>query len=124
MTEINRASIGAIGEQLAAEHLRRRGFAIVERNYRTRWGELDIIACDGDTLVFAEVKARLAHAVPANPFDSIHPRKRRQVRRMAGRWLSERVDRPRARELRFDAIGVLLDTGGRLIRLDHVEAAF
>jgi putative endonuclease len=50
-----RHRIGELGEQLAAEHLARRGYRIVERNYRTRWGELDIVACDESTLTFCEV---------------------------------------------------------------------
>jgi putative endonuclease len=121
-----RRSTGSAGEQLAAEHLLRRGFDIVERNFRTRWGELDIIAFDGRTLVFCEVKCRRVpnRGASVDPFESVHLAKRTQVRRMAARWLVERRDRPRAQELRFDAIGVTLDARGRLIRLDHLEAAF
>ena len=117
---------GSAGEQLAAEHLLRRGFDIVERNFRTRWGELDIIAFDGRTLVFCEVKCRRVTAgrASADPLDAVRPAKRAQVRRMAARWLVERQDRPRAHELRFDAIGVTLDGRGRLLRLDHLEGAF
>jgi putative endonuclease len=54
-----RHHLGRLGEQLAAEHLVRRGFRIVERNYRTRWGELDIVAYDGQTLAFCEVKGAI-----------------------------------------------------------------
>lgn len=117
-----RRSLGASGEQLAAEHLQRRGFDVLERNYRTRWGELDLIAYDGDTLVFCEVKARRAGA--GRPFDALHAGKQRQVRRMAASWLAERSDRPRAPHLRFDAIGVTIDVQGRLVAVDHLEAAF
>jgi putative endonuclease len=121
-----RRHTGSAGEQLAAEHLLRRGFDIVERNFRTRWGELDIIAFDGRTLVFCEVKCRRAQgpAPGMDPLESVRAGKQAQVRRMAARWLVERRDRPRAEELRFDAIGVTLDAAGRLIRLDHLEAAF
>jgi putative endonuclease len=121
-----RRRTGSTGEQLAAQHLLRRGFDIVERNFRTRWGELDIIAFDGRTLVFCEVKCRRVpeSGASVDPFESVHPAKRTQVRRMAARWLVERRDRPRAQELRFDAIGVTLDGRGRLVRLDHLEAAF
>lgn len=125
-----RRRTGSTGEQLAAQHLLRRGFDIVERNFRTRWGELDIIAFDGRTLVFCEVKCRRLPGAVAragasvDPFESVHPAKRAQVRRMAARWLVERRDRPRAQDLRFDAIGVTLDGAGRLVRLDHLEAAF
>ncbi len=117
-----RQSLGAAGEQLAAEHLERRGFAILERNVRTRWGEIDIIAFDGRTIVFCEVKARRESNFGA--LESVHARKRMQVRRLAGRWLAQRTDRPRAAELRFDAIGVTFDRTGRLVALEHLEGAF
>jgi putative endonuclease len=115
-----------MGERIAAEHLERRGFAIVDRNFRTRWGELDIIACDGRVIVFCEVKTRrvLRAGNAVDPLESVHPRKRGQVRRMAGRWLAERRDRPRAGELRFDVIGITMDGAGHLVALDHIEAAF
>lgn len=108
---------------MAAEHLMRRGFRILERNYRTRWGELDIVAFDGTTIAFVEVKTRIASA-GRTPFESVHSRKRRQVRRMASSWLSETEGRPFARALRFDAIGVTVDHDGALASLEHVEGAF
>ena len=119
-----RLRLGALGEQLAAEHLIRRGFQIVERNYRTRWGELDIVAYDGRTLAFCEVKTRRLRTPGRDPLESVHVRKRSQVRKMAGRWLIERTDRPYAANLRFDAIGVTFDRDGRLVRLEHLEGAF
>lgn len=115
---------GIRGELLAAEHLQRRGFSILQRNYRTRFGELDIVACDGRTLVFCEVKTRAGDHGGAHPLDSVGPRKRIQVRRMAGQWLSEQRRFLGARDLRFDAIGITLDAAGALIALDHVEGAF
>ena len=54
----HRRDVGQRGEQVAADHLVRRGFWILQRNYRTRWGEIDIIAFDGRTLAFCEVKSR------------------------------------------------------------------
>ena len=119
-----RPELGRLGEQLAAEHLIRRGFQIVERNYRTRWGELDIVAYDGRTLAFCEVKTRRLSAPGRDPLDSVHTRKRSKVRKMAGSWLIERTDRPYADNVRFDAIGVTLDPSGRLVRLEHLEGAF
>ena len=119
-----RPRLGRLGEQLAAEHLVRRGFQIVERNYRTRWGELDIVAFDGRVLAFCEVKTRRAGPCGTNPLDGVHAFKRSQVRKMAGRWLIERTDRPYADTVRFDAIGVTLDNAGRLLSLEHLEGAF
>jgi putative endonuclease len=124
MSGEERHRLGHLGEQLAAEHLVRRGFEIVERNYRTRWGELDIVAFDGRTLAFCEVKTRRLPRGGAEPLESVRSRKRSQVRKMAGQWLIERTERPYANVLRFDAIGVTFDSVGALVRVDHVEDAF
>jgi putative endonuclease len=114
-----------LGEQLAAEHLERQGFRIVERNYRTRWGELDIVAFDGQVMAFVEVKTRRMAADSASPFEAIRPHKRAQVRRMARSWLLDRRgQRPFAQVMRFDAIGVSFDAAGRLLAIDHLEGAF
>jgi putative endonuclease len=119
-----RQRLGRLGEQLAADHLVRCGFEVVERNYRTRWGELDIVATDGHTLVFCEVKTRRLAPAGAEPLDAVGVRKRSQVRKMAGQWLVARTDRPYADAIRFDAIAVLLDRAGQLVRLEHLEGAF
>ncbi len=116
--------MGRAGEQLAAEHLLRLGYEIVERNYRTRWGELDIVARCGSTLTFCEVKTRRAGGRAGGPFDAVGPAKRARVRKMAGSWLVERRDRPYADVIRFDAIGVTFDAAGRLVSLEHLEGAF
>jgi len=118
-----RQHLGRAGERLALEHLERLGYRLVARNHRTRFGELDLIVCDEATIVFVEVKARRAGAV-AGALESVPPRKQRQVRSMAAAWLVESTDRPRARHLRFDVIGVTVYRHGRLVRLDHLEAAF
>jgi putative endonuclease len=120
-----RHRLGQLGEQLAAEHLVRRGFRIVERNYRTRWGELDIVAFDGTTLAFCEVKTRrLNTGAAGHPFDALRTIKRSRVRKMAFRWLCARSDRPYAEVLRFDAIGVTFDPSGQLVGIEHLEGAF
>jgi putative endonuclease len=116
--------LGPRGEQLAATHLERRGFAVLDRNYRTRWGELDIVAFDGTTLAFCEVKTRRAEGRAGTPFEAVDPRKRAQVRRMARSWLAEWTGRPYARVLRFDAIGVTFDRSGELVGIEHLEGAF
>lgn len=90
---------------------------------RTRHGEIDLIAVDGTTLVFAEVKTRVARGTV--PWTSLHPRKQAQVRRLAVAWLAENVDeRPRTREIRFDALLVTVDPDGTLRAVDQIEAAF
>jgi putative endonuclease len=119
---------GELGEQIALEHLEHRGYSIVARNFRTRYGELDLIAADHRSLVFCEVKTRIAgsRGGPDGPLDAIGPRKRDRLRRMATQWLAETPgsERPRRDELRFDAIGVMLSPGGRLLALEHLENAF
>ena len=122
MSDDLRHRLGRGGEQLAAEHLERRGFAIVARNHRTRWGEIDLIAADARWTVFCEVKTRRAGS--SGPFDGLREAQCRRLRRMAAAWLQERPDRPRTPDLRFDAIGVTIDARGRLVALEHLEGAF
>ena len=122
-----RRSLGALGERLAREHLERAGYAVVERNYRSRRGEIDVIAFGHGALVFCEVKTRVSgsRAGPAAPLDGIGPGKQRRLRLLAREWLSARRGaRPVAETLRFDAIGVTVDTTGALLSLEHLEGAF
>ena len=119
-----RRHLGRLGEQLAAEHLQRLGFAILARNYRTRWGELDIVAFDGTVLAFCEVKTRHAGSPAGTALEAVDPRKRSRVRGMARSWLAQETERPYAPALRFDAIGVTFDRSGQLVRLEHLEGAF
>jgi putative endonuclease len=104
-TTMTRVQLGAMGEALAVDHLTRMGLRILGRNWRCRYGELDVIACDDATrtVVFVEVKTRtgdgyggLAHAVT--------PRKVVRLRRLAGLWLAGQDERWAA--LRLDVIGV------------------
>jgi putative endonuclease len=118
-----RQHLGRVGERLAREHLERLGYRVVAGNYRTRFGELDLIVCDDTWLVFVEVKARRAGALQS-ALQAVPPAKQRRVRAMAAAWLVEAIDRPRSRELRFDVVAVTVDGDGRLVRLDHLEAAF
>jgi putative endonuclease len=123
-----RRALGALGERLAADHLARAGYDVVARNYRTRFGELDVIAADARYLVFCEVKTRVAgtRLGPAGPLDAIGPRKRRRLRAMAREWLASTsgAERPHRAELRFDAIGIVVTARGVLVSLEHVENAF
>ena len=117
-----RHTLGRLGEQLALEHLERLGYRLVAANHRTRFGEIDLIVHRGGTLVFVEVKSR--RGTGGRPWDGLHERKRAQVRRMATAWLCEADDRPRARDVRFDAIGVTFGPDGTLGALEHLEGAF
>ena len=117
---------GAIGEGHAAAHLERRGLSVIARNVRSRGGEIDLIAFDGSTLVFTEVKCARVHPGRPSPVPlaRLGAAQRLRLRRLAVRWLSETPARPRARTIRFDAIGVLIDGHGRLLALEHVEGAW
>jgi putative endonuclease len=103
---------------------------VIARNVRTRHGEIDLIAFDGHTLVFAEVKTVRARPAGArsqepHPLERLHPRQRARLRRLAAAWLSDGArERPTARTLRFDAVGVVVDARDQLLRLDHIEAAW
>lgn len=119
---------GRIGEELASAHLTERGWRIIERNARTRYGEIDIVASDRSALVFVEVKTLRAggRAGPEGPLGAIGPRKQMQVRRLARAWLAERPRSPGRRfdYIRFDAIGVVVGPGNRVLELEHVADAF
>jgi putative endonuclease len=117
-----RRRLGALGEAFARRHLERLGFTILAANFRTRFGELDLIASDGGRIVFCEVKTRRAGGGP--PFESLHARKQHQVRRMAREWLTLPGRRLNAPEVRFDAIGVTVDARDRAVALEHLEGVF
>ena len=123
-----RRDLGALGEQLARRHLVARGYDVLDANYRTRYGELDIVASDGACLVFCEVKTRRESPTAAaiGPLAAVGPRKRRRLRLMARQWLCNRAGDGARRPggLRFDAIGITLAGDGRLVALDHLEDAF
>jgi putative endonuclease len=124
-----RRALGERGEDIAAAHLRARGYDVVERNFRVRSGEIDLVAADRHALVFCEVKTRIAtrHGAGVQPLESIHPSKRVRLRRLAREWLRMRPagsGRPTRARLRFDAIGVVLSPSGELLSLEHIEDAF
>ena len=120
-----RLSTGRRAEQIVADRLEAAGWRIVARNARTRQGELDIVALDGRTLVFVEVKAGRAGAAfgPERPVLSVGPRKQLRVRRLAAAFMARR-DLPYYDGIRFDAVGVTFDRADRLTDVEHVEAAF
>lgn len=123
---VARRRTGEIAEDLVARRLAAAGWELVERNARTRYGEIDIVARDGRTLVFVEVKAARegTRFGPERPILSIDFRKQQRVRRLATAWMSERRDQPPYDEIRFDAVGVTLDRSGRPADVEYVEGAF
>ncbi|MGX7731338.1 YraN family protein [Rhodococcus sp. 2H158] len=101
--------VGAMGEDLAAEFLESAGMVVLARNWRSRYGELDLIAEDGDTVVFVEVKTRtgLGYGTPAEAVTAV---KADRIRRLAALWLSGRQQR--WRRVRVDVVTVLLPQRG------------
>lgn len=114
-----RQLLGARGERLAARHLRRRGWRIVARNFRCGAGEVDLVALDGATVVFVEVKTRAQESF-GSPLEAVGPAKQRQIRRVAQEFV--RLHRLHDRAIRFDVIGVI--ARGWRWRVEHVEDAF
>ncbi len=117
-------AVGRFGEQIAAEHLQRAGLVVLDRNWRCRDGELDIVARDAEVLVFVEVKTRSSLAY-GGPADAVDRRKAARIRRLAVRWMAERRA---GREpqfwatIRFDVVAVVRGRPGLQVR--HLVGAF
>ena len=115
-----RKARGDAAEERASRHLEGAGFTIVERNFRTRGGEIDIVARKGDVLVFVEVRSREDAALEP-PEASVTPAKRRRIAAAARRYLSN-VPPSSWREARFDVIAI--EGNGDDAALRHYQAAF
>ena len=108
------------GEAIASDALVRLGYRIVERNCRSRWGELDVVAYDGDTLVFVEVKARRGMQF-GDPASAVDGRKQRRIVRLAQRYLSRRrLGEP---PCRFDIV-VIDERAAWMPRVEVITNAF
>ncbi|GGA39859.1 YraN family protein [Paenibacillus physcomitrellae] len=119
----NRKITGAAGEQAAAELLLSADYRIVERNWRCRSGELDIIASKDGVLVIVEVRSRSAGALRfGSPAESVNTRKIRQVRETAAVYLHQTGQT--MSPVRFDVIAVILDQAGRPVSTEHLIGVF
>ena len=114
-------STGRLGESLAAEFLVKQRYVILAHNYRKPYGEVDIIARDGKTLVFVEVKTRISSDF-GSPFEAVDVRKQRRISRIAQEYLQsyDLVGAP----ARFDVIAIRLDSDNRPVAIDHMQNAF
>ena len=115
----NRKQLGLWGESVAAEHLVAKGYQIVERNWRCRRGEVDIIAWAGEQLVFVEVKTRKGTGM-GSPEEGLTPKKAEKLLELAQEYLAELDLDP---YWRIDLVALELDNRGKLVRFDHVENA-
>lgn len=114
-------SLDRRGERAAERHLRSRGYRIVARRERGRLGELDLVAVDGRTVVFVEVKTRRSHAA-GHPAEAVDADKQRKLTRLALAYL-KRHDLLEYRT-RFDVLAVTWPNGARKPKIEHYRAAF
>jgi putative endonuclease len=112
--------LGRRGEDLACAHLEQRGWTILDRNWRCRQGEIDIIAVDGGEYVFVEVKTRSSLAF-GDPLQAVTPRKLSRLRRLAATWCA--ADAGGHDRIRIDVIGILVP-GTRPPVLEHLVRVF
>ena len=109
-----RVILGKTGENLACAELEKRGYTIIARRYRRRGGEIDIIARDGATVVFVEVKARDGHAF-GDAAEAVTAFKRRRISRLALDYMTR--NRLANRPCRFDVVSIHFDSGQPVIEL-------
>lgn len=121
-----RRALGSRAEDICEARLSSRGWRVLDRNWRVRLGEIDIVAMDGSTLVILEVKAHSSsnRAGPPTPVLAVGPQKQRRLRRLASAWLmSRRQGRP-FEDLRFDVVGVTFAPDGSVTTYEHIQDAF
>ena len=113
---------GKIGEDYTAALLEKQGWTLLERNYHSRYGEIDIIARDGKYIVFVEVKTRRSTGLD-HPLAAVTKAKRQKLTKTALLYLSEH---PEVQQLdcRFDVAGLTTDSRGNVLRADYIENAF
>ena len=121
-----RQRLGRRAEDFVARRLQEQGWELVDRNARTRTGEIDLIALDGPTLVFVEVKAgRVGSPTgPVSPAHAVGPRKQAKIRLLAREWLGAGRSPSGVAGYRFDVVGVLVDTATGGVDVDHIRNAF
>jgi putative endonuclease len=116
-----RKNLGESGERVAALALAQRGYTLLARNYRTRTGEMDLIARDADGLAFIEVRARRGTAA-GTPEESLTPRKRARLIAVAQEFLQAHPEWSDS-AWRIDLVAIELDRAGRLARLEIIKGA-
>jgi putative endonuclease len=114
-----RQAVGAYGERCAVQHLLAAGMRVLDRNWRCPRGEIDIIAQDGETLVFCEVKTRRGGDF-GTPAEAVGAAKARRLRRLAAEWLATRAG---GHDVRFDVVEVVVPGRGAA-RVEHIRGAF
>lgn len=117
----DRQGVGRRGEELAARYLQELGLTVIDRNVRMAWGEIDLVARQGDELVFVEVKTRIGDQSTA-PDEIVGVGKLARLERMSAAYV-ERLGDPDV-DWRVDVVAVVIGRDGRVVRIDHVPGAF
>jgi len=111
----NKRGLGGRGEDLAVSYLQKRGYKVIERNYRCRLGEIDLIALDGGVLAFVEIKTRTSFTFGI-PQESVHRLKQRKLFQVAKAYMAERHVRESI-TARFDVVAIRITPSGPNIEL-------
>ncbi|MBI4733528.1 MAG: YraN family protein [Rubrobacteridae bacterium] len=114
-------NLGQRGEELSAVFLRSNGYSILHRNYRTKIGEIDIVATKSGILIFCEVKTRQSAAY-GYPIEAVTPKKQKTIRTIAEYYVATDKTIQKFDEIRFDVISITITNGKHSI--DHIENAF
>ena len=114
-----RPSLGDWGEKIAANYLMKQGYEILDRNYKTKLGELDIVAKEGDIIVFVEVKTRSSRSFGL-PQEAVNFKKQNKIMRMALQYLRDRELRG---TWRIDVVGIVMDKNRRVENIDLIRNA-
>lgn len=113
--------LGSLGEQLAEKYLKEKGHLILEKNYRTKLGELDIIAKKDNTIIFLEVKTRTSDAFGA-PREAVGNKKQKTIQRLSQQYILHRKLEALSFNYRFDVIEVKIV--GKRYKIEHIKDAF
>ena len=117
---MKKKELGDLGEKAARAYLEKRGYKVLESNFRSREGEIDLIALHGEVVVFAEVKARTSHAL-GTPQEAVTPRKLEKIKNVALEYLATHPDLPP--DWRIDVLALDMDQGGRVKSLELIANA-
>jgi putative endonuclease len=120
--QLTRKQLGAIGEELAWKYLEGLHYELIEKNWRCRTGEIDLIVKDGSFLVFVEVRTRSGSLQFGTPQESVNAKKQQQVMETA-QFYVHRYQKQQL-QLRFDVMSIITTKSGDQVSLDHLENAF
>jgi len=124
--EDKRRETGQWAEELCARKIVAEGWRLIARNWRVRSGEIDLIAMDGDDLVFIEVKGLHTNQGqgPVMPVLAVGEKKQRRLNRLGETWIAWRGSGLNFRNARFDVVGVLFSHEGEVLDYEHIKNAF